>query len=80
MLATANWLRIVVAGQSVPPIAGTKWEDFASPIELRRPDPSDWFEYGNQFKEDLTLETVELMCEMAANKPSLLSQLLGPEE
>jgi hypothetical protein len=78
-LIRATWLRVVIAGQSVPPCAGAIWEADASPIiALKTPPPADWLAYGRQHRPDLTLADVETACRLASNKASLLGQLLGP--
>jgi TIR domain-containing protein len=78
-LVRATWLRVVIAGQSVPKSAGAIWEAGASPtIELKPPPPADWFAYGSQHRPGLTLSFVEDACRLAFDKASVLDQLLGP--
>jgi hypothetical protein len=78
-LIRANWLRVVIAGQRVPDRASAIWESDAAPlITLKPPPPSDWLEYARQHHADLTLEDVEKICRLAANKASTLHQLFGP--
>jgi hypothetical protein len=79
-LIRATWLRVVIAGQSVPACAGAIWEAEASPIiTLKPPPPADWLAYGKQHRPDLTLKDVETACRLASNKASLLDQLFGPD-
>jgi hypothetical protein len=74
-----TWLRVVIAGQEVPQSAGAVWEADASPvISLTPPPPADWLEYGRQHRPGLTLAQVEAVCLLAAERGSLLAQLLGP--
>jgi hypothetical protein len=78
-LIRATWLRVVVAGQRVPDSTGAVWAAVARPtLQLAPPGPVDWFDYGRQHRADLTLAKVETACELAADKASLLAQLLGP--
>jgi hypothetical protein len=78
-LIRATWLRVVIAGQSVPSAAGAVWASAARPpVQLIPPVPADWFDYGRQHRSDLTLKDVETACHLASNKSSLLAQLLGP--
>ena len=78
-LIRATWLRVVIAGQRVPEFAGAIWASVAcAPLQLVPPPPADWFEYGKQYRPDLTLAEVETACDLACNKASLLAQLLGP--
>jgi hypothetical protein len=75
----AIWLRVVIAGQQVPVHKGAIWESKAAPlITLKPPPPEDWFEYGKQHHEGLTLEFVEQFCQLALNKAGTIRQILGP--
>jgi hypothetical protein len=77
-LIHATWLRVVIAGQSVPEWTGT-WASVAhAPLQLVPPPPEDWLEYGRQYHPDLKLGDVKIACRLANNKASLLAQLLGP--
>lgn len=79
-LIRAAWLRVVIAGQHVPESTGAVWSAVACPtLELLRPPPAEWFDYGRQHRADLTLAEVETACRLASGKVSLLAQLLGPE-
>ncbi len=76
-----RWLRIVIMGQQVPDRYGAIWESDSSPmIKLSLPLATDWYEYGKQFKTDLTLDFVAQAYEYAKGKDmiGILSQLLGP--
>lgn len=78
-LIRAGWIRVVITGQSVPASAGVVWTSVAAtPIQLEPPRPQEWFEYGEPHRPGLTLEQVEIACQLASNKASLLAQLLGP--
>ena len=78
-LIRATWLRVVIAGQRVPEVAGAVWASVAcAPLQLVPPPPAEWFEYGKQYRPGLTLAEVETACRLAGNKASLLAQLLGP--
>ena len=78
-LIRARWLRVVITGQRVPEKSGAPWESESSDvITLRPPPPPDWFEYGRRHRPDLTLADVQTACRLAADKASLLAQLLGP--
>lgn len=73
------WLRVVVAGQKVPRHAGAVWEASAAPpLVLHPPQPADWYDYGRRHRPELTLEQVEVACQLAPGRAGLLSQLLGP--
>jgi hypothetical protein len=75
----ATWLRVVIAGQQVPDRTGAIWESDAAPlISLKPPPPADWLEYASQHHVDVTLDEVEKICRLAANKASTLRQLFGP--
>jgi hypothetical protein len=77
-LIRATWLRVVVAGQRVPESAGAVGASVArGPLQLLPPQPADWYEFGKQYRPDLTLADVESACRLT-NKASLLKQLLVP--
>lgn len=78
-LIRATWLRVVIAGQQVPDATGAVWAAVSRPaLQLAPPGPADWFDYGKRHRADLTLAKVVTACELAADKASLLAQLLGP--
>jgi len=74
-LIRATWLRVVVAGQSVPPSTGTT--AFA-PVQLVPPPPEDWFLFGRRHKPDITLEFVRQAHQCCGGNAYTLAQLLGP--
>lgn len=77
-LIRAHWLRVVIAGQTVPDPTGAIWAAVACPtIQLVPPSPKDWFDYSKQHRGDLTLVDVETVCRLASDKASVLAQLLG---
>ncbi len=79
VLIRSAWLRVVIAGQQVPESTGAVWAAVAHPtIRLAQPPPKEWFDYGKQHRDDLTLAMVEDACRLARDKASLLAQLLGP--
>jgi hypothetical protein len=80
-LIRASWLRVVIAGQTVPSSAGAVWASAAPPpLQIVPPPPADWWEYGKRHRPELglTLAQVEDFCRVAYNKASLLAQLFGP--
>jgi|SoiMetStandDraft_5_1073268.scaffolds.fasta_scaffold09420_2 hypothetical protein len=80
-LIRAAWLRVVIAGQTVPASAGAVWASAAPPpLQITPPPPVDWWEYGKRHRPELelTLAQVEVFCRSAYNKASLLAQLFGP--
>jgi hypothetical protein len=79
-LVSASWLRVVVVGQSVPTRVGTTWESIAArTITLRSPGPNDWFEYGRTHcDEEVDLDFVTQVYQLAKGKGSLLAGILGP--
>jgi hypothetical protein len=80
-LVRAPWLRVVILGQRVPRAHGEPWADAAAPpIELSSPSPQEWYEFGRQHREGLTLELVERVHELARGHGGTLAQLLGPGE
>ena len=75
----APWLRVIVIGQKTINPHGEPWAGLTSkPIELRPPSPQEWFDYGREFRPNLTLDFVNQAHEMSGGKSALLAQLLGP--
>lgn len=80
-LIHAAWLRVIIAGQKVPKTAGAVWESLAhETLHLSPPPPRDWFEYGKQYRPDLTLPDVETACRLTRDRASLLAQIVCPIE
>ncbi len=74
------WLRVVIAGQTVPKAPGAVWESIARPaLQLHPPPPEDWFAYGQLHKPQLTLEFVRQAYQFCGGKASVLAQLFGPD-
>ncbi|MCW5557695.1 MAG: hypothetical protein KIT22_07675 [Verrucomicrobiae bacterium] len=75
----AAWLRVVLAGQSVPERLGAPWAGEAhAPIALMPPPPEEWFAYGQPHKPGITLDFVRQVYACCGGRASLLAQLLGP--
>lgn len=79
-LVTADWLRVVIIGQTVPTRVGSTWESVAAgTLTLQFPGPEDWLEYGRANRgEGLNLKFVTEVHQYADGRPSLLAGLLGP--
>jgi hypothetical protein len=77
--ARTTWLRVVIAGQRIPDQHGEPWTSVCAPsIELARPDAQQWFDYGRQYKPDLTLDFVQQVHAITNGRSAVLAQLLGP--
>jgi hypothetical protein len=75
-----SWLRVVIAGQSVPKATGAIWESIARPaLQLRPPSAEEWFTYGQQNKPNLTLDFVRQAHGFCGGKASVMAQLLGSD-
>jgi len=75
----APWLRIIIVGQKPVRTHGESWAGLSGqPIELHVPTPEEWFDYGQAYKSDLTLEFVRQAHSYSDGKSALLAQLLGP--
>ncbi len=78
-MVRASWLRVIIVGQRVTKSHGEPWSGFTSaPIELLPPSPQEWFDFGCLHKDNLTLEIVCKVHELAGGKSSMLAQLFGP--
>jgi hypothetical protein len=73
------WLRIVISGQRTITSTGEPWESYSSElIQLRRPTPEEWWEYGICSEPDLKLEYVRWAYAKSRGKSSTLAGLLAP--
>ena len=79
-LVRADWLRVVIIGQSTPARVGSTWESVAaSTLTLQFPGPEDWLVYGRaNHGETVSLKFVAEVHRFADGRPSLLAGLLGP--
>ena len=76
----AQWLRVIVIGQSVPARTGEPWAQVsAPPIKLQPPTAEEWFEYGQPHNANLTLDFVRQAHNITGGKSSVLNQLCGPQ-
>ena len=70
-------MKIAVCVKQVPD--ATVWGKLArSTLQLVGPLPEDWLDFGRQHRPNLTLGEVETAHRLAANRISLLAQLLKP--
>lgn len=79
-LVSADWLRVVITGQSVPARVGSTWEEVAGrTLTLQLPGPEDWLAYGLANRDEpLSLEFVAQVHQLGQGKSSVLASLLGP--
>jgi tetratricopeptide (TPR) repeat protein len=78
-LIRSSWLRVVIAGQQVPPSSESLWESQAcSAIQLLAPTVEEWFVFSRSHRPTATLEHVQQAHEYCDGKASILGQLLGP--
>jgi hypothetical protein len=74
-----TWLRVVIAGQTVPDSASAVWATIArAPLQLTPPPPEEWLAFGRPYKPGITIEFVRQAHEFCQGKASVLAQLLGP--
>lgn len=78
-LVRADHMRVVIAGQKCPPRPGAPWaREVHGPLEIGEPTVDDWFVYGGQYKDDLTLDFVRRTHTYCGGRAPLLAQILGP--
>jgi hypothetical protein len=74
-----SWLRVVIAGQTLPKAAGAIWESIArAPLLLMTPPAEEWFAFGQQHKPNLDLNFVRRAYDFCGGSASTLAALLGP--
>jgi hypothetical protein len=73
------WLRLVICGQRTAGSRGEPWETRSSDlIQLGRPTPEEWWDYGKSRQPDLTLENVRWAYESCGGQSIVLAELLWP--
>jgi hypothetical protein len=78
-LIRQKWLRVVIAGQNVPESGGAPWAAEASPpITLALPEAAHWYDFGKEFKPQLTLQEVQTVHRLAAGNSAVLFTIFGP--
>ncbi len=73
-----DWLRIVIAGQTVPTCHGQPWEEEAIVLTLDPPSPQDWHDYAMQNHRSISLTTLTEVHRNCCGKWSMLDTLCGP--
>lgn len=73
------WLRLVICGQRTAGSRGEPWETRSSDlIQLGRPTPEEWWDYGKSRQPDLSLENVRWAYESCGGQSIVLAELLWP--
>ena len=72
------WLRVVLAGKSVPECHGHAWEEDACVIPLHPPDPAHWHKWGVENNRNLPLDFAHQAHAACRGKASTLASLFGP--
>lgn len=74
-----DWLRVVIAGQDVPPCHGKLWDDDTKLLTLAPPEPSHWLTYAQNNGRTITATTLAEVHKLTNGKASILAQLCGPQ-
>jgi hypothetical protein len=77
-LHRSPWLRVVVAGKSVPEIHGQPWEEDSRVIRLRPPGAEHWHAWGVENGKSITPDFVREVYNLCDGKASTLTRLFGP--
>jgi hypothetical protein len=73
-----TWVRVVIAGQTVPEPASAVWATVARPpLQLMPPPPEEWCAFGRLYNPDINLDFVRQAHQVCKGKASVLAQLLG---
>jgi hypothetical protein len=73
------WLRVVLAGKSVPERHGLPWEEDSLLVALTPPDPEHWHAWGVENNRPVNLEFVKQAHSLCGGKASILAGLCGPK-
>jgi hypothetical protein len=73
-----DWLRVVIAGQEVPPCHGKLWDDDTKVLTVSPPAPTHWHTYAQTNGRIMSLSFVEEAHKHTNGKASILAQLCGP--
>lgn len=77
-LHSAPWLRVVIAGQDVPPCHGNAWAEDGRLLRLEAPEPDHWMEYAKASGRTITLRTLAEVHREVGGKASVLALLCSP--
>lgn len=73
-----QWLRVVIAGQNVPPCHGKLWDEEAMVLNLAQPEPVHWHTYAQTNGRAMSLRFIQEAHKHTNGKASILAQLCGP--
>jgi|GEM_PF-1930452 len=73
-----DWLRVVIAGQKVPPRHAKLWDDDTKEITLAPPAPAHWHTYAQANGRSMTLGFVKEAHKQVKGSAKVLAQLCGP--
>ena len=73
-----SWLRVVLAGKSVPEFYFSDWEEEARVIQLQPPEPKHWHAWGVENNRGLPLDFAHQAHAACRGKASTLASLFGP--
>ena len=73
------WLRVVIAGQEVPPCHGNAWAEDSKLLVLDAPEPDHWMEYAVASGRTITATTLAEVHKLTGGKASILAELCGPQ-
>jgi hypothetical protein len=74
-----QWLRVVIAGQNVPPCHGKLWDEEAMVLNLAQPEPVHWHTYAQTNGRAMSLRFIQEAHKHTNGKASILAQLCGPQ-
>lgn len=74
-----QWLRVVIAGQNVPPCHGKLWDEEAMVLNLAQPEPVHWHKYAQTNGRAMSLRFIQQAHKHTNGKASILAQLCGPQ-
>jgi hypothetical protein len=78
-VARASWLRVMILGQRVPEMRGSRWSAYTEVIaELPRPTPDDWIRYATTLGTEGTIDRSFLssLHEYVDGNPSLIAGVI----
>jgi hypothetical protein len=77
-LHRSPWLRVIIAGKSVPECHGHPWDEDSETINLHPPSANDWHAWGVKNQRALPLEFAQTAHSACGGKASILTGLFGP--
>jgi hypothetical protein len=73
-----TWLRVVIAGQKVPPCHANPWGEDSKFLPIQPPSPDHWVQYAKDYGRRISASTLKEVHKLTGGKASILAELCAP--